>query len=90
MGREKIGLAEPDLLTVREGLFPQVKRMVPRLFDSTVKWEAVRLVHVVVRKFDDPEAATVILDNAATRTTRRQSLAILNANNDPLWVLSDN
>jgi hypothetical protein len=82
LGREKSGVAEPGRLTVRDGLFPHENRMDPRLFDSTVRRETVRLAHVVVRKFDDAEVANVILDNAATRANRRPTLTILNGNND--------
>jgi hypothetical protein len=75
-------VAEPDLLTVRAGLLPHVKRIVPRLFDSAVRRDTVRLVHVVVRKFEDAEAASGMLHSAATRANRRQSLAILNGHKD--------
>ncbi len=83
-------MAEPDLMTVREGLFPQVKSIVPILFDSIVRRETVRLVQVVVRKFDDAEAASVMLDKVTTRKNRIQSLAILNGINNHCRVSVDN
>ncbi|HVH16509.1 MAG TPA: hypothetical protein VNA15_12440, partial [Candidatus Angelobacter sp.] len=79
-------MAEPDLLTVRAGLFPQVKRIVPKLFDSTVRREAVRSVHVVVRKFGETDVATASLDSITIKAHNRQNLTILTESNDS-WQL---